>query len=119
MSPELLSGSTCYDGLVDVYAYGILLYEIMCFEPPFADLDLEDVEAAVLAGKRPEIDPEAMPDDLAQLAQACWSQEASDRPTFTAVVSALEKLRPEALWTAVPEEASSADQGLSSHPDFY
>jgi serine/threonine protein kinase len=93
MSPELMSGDTNYSVKVDVYAYGMLLYEIMCFEPPFADLDPAEVQRFVLEGGRPEIDWEAMSPPLVRLTQACWAQEAERRPTFSFVVGALEALQ--------------------------
>jgi serine/threonine protein kinase len=89
MSPELLSGSTDYTDKVDVYAYGMLLYEIELFEPPFCGLDPQEIEALVLEGGRPDFHPDCDSSPLVRLAQSCWHQEADRRPPFSQVVSDL------------------------------
>jgi hypothetical protein len=42
-------------GQVDVYAFGVLLNEVIGKEPPFAGLGVLDIRNAVLEGKRPDI----------------------------------------------------------------
>ncbi|CAK0904257.1 unnamed protein product [Prorocentrum cordatum] len=90
MAPELLAGSTDYYLEVDVYAYGMLLFEIMCFEPPFADVGAADVHRLVLDdGCRPEVDADPALAPLEGLARACWAQEPGRRPSFAFLVDAL------------------------------
>ncbi|CAK0865560.1 unnamed protein product [Prorocentrum cordatum] len=93
MAPEILAGRTDYYLEVDVYAYGMLLFEIMCFEPPFVDMEAAEVSRLVLQGVRPKIDVEcatAVP--LEKLTRACWAQEPSERPTFFSLKVELEGL---------------------------
>jgi len=93
MAPEILAGHTDYYLEVDVYAYGMLLFEIMCFEPPFVDVETAEVPRLVLQGVRPEIDTDcAMAVPLEELTRACWAQDPSERPTFFSLACELEDL---------------------------
>ena len=47
MAPELLSGSGCYSSKIDVYAYGILLWEIATGSIPYQGIDPNQVVAQV------------------------------------------------------------------------
>ncbi len=60
---------------------------------PFHALDEREVSEVVVDGQRPErpSDP-MMSDSVWALVQACWSRQASERPTASSVVSALEKI---------------------------
>lgn len=95
MSPELLLSDANYTAKVDVYAYGMLVYEILFCEPPFAEFEPDEVEAAVLAGDRPDTDCEDadVPAQLLRLMRACWHQDAARRPSFDALVGALAAFR--------------------------
>lgn len=39
MAPEILAGSDNYDTKVDVYSFGVLLWEIMSRNKPYMDLN--------------------------------------------------------------------------------
>jgi len=93
MAPEMMNGSESYSDKVDVYAYGIMLYEIWHFDPPFADLDAHEVEKYVLAGGRPPVDWKSTPEPLVRLIDSCWSQRAKERPAFEAVARSLRLLQ--------------------------
>jgi hypothetical protein len=92
MAPEMMNGGEMYSDKVDVYAYGILLYEIWHFDPPFADLEAHEVEKYVLEGGRPEVDWKSTPEPLVRLIDSCWAQKAKERPTFEAVARSLRLL---------------------------
>jgi serine/threonine protein kinase len=89
MSPELLLSGSNYTAKVDVYAYGMLVYEILFCEPPFADFEPDEVESAVLAGDRPDTGCDDVPAQLLRLMRACWHQDAARRPSFDTLVGAL------------------------------
>jgi serine/threonine protein kinase len=93
MAPEMLAGSESYGAKVDLYAYGVLLYEIWHFEPPFAELEANQVAQFVLGGGRPPVDWKTTPEPLARLIDSCWAQQARERPTFGAVARALRSLQ--------------------------
>ncbi|GAM24346.1 hypothetical protein SAMD00019534_075210 [Acytostelium subglobosum LB1] len=92
MAPELLMGSDNYTEKVDVYAYGIILWEIGTGELPYSGLDSVQLAVAVSTkGLRPTI-PSTWPAPLHQLIQSCWHQDANQRPTFTQILAQLDKL---------------------------
>ncbi|CAK0826267.1 unnamed protein product [Prorocentrum cordatum] len=93
MSPELLLGGENYTSKVDVYAYGMLVYEIFFFEPPFVEFEPDEVESAVLAGVRPDIGCDDVPEQMLRLMRACWHHDAERRPTFEALRCALASFR--------------------------
>lgn len=51
MAPELFQKRQ-YDQSVDVYAYGCLLWEIICREIPFDGLDPQDISTKVVKGEK-------------------------------------------------------------------
>jgi serine/threonine protein kinase len=68
MAPELLLNLK-YDEKVDVYSYGLIVYEIITGEIPFKDLTFEKIIMDVgRGGKRPKI-PSTIPAPLQQLIQ--------------------------------------------------
>eukprot|EP01132_Coremiostelium_polycephalum_P004728 gene4728-5902_t len=91
MSPELLMGED-YTEKVDVYAYGIILWELGTGELPYSGLDSVQLALAVTTkGLRPPI-PHAWPQSLNQLIQSCWNQDPSKRPSFSQILNQLENL---------------------------
>jgi hypothetical protein len=96
MAPELLEGKKSYDNKVDVYAYGIVLFEILTQTLPWTELPaaffLNRLSEAVLSGKRPAMPEEGVvcPDErFLGLMEQCWAQQGKDRPTFKDVVGSL------------------------------
>jgi hypothetical protein len=93
MAPELLEGKKSYDGKVDVYAYGIVLFEILTQTLPWSDIPekffMNRLSEAVLSGKRPAMPEEGVvcPDErFVELMEQCWAQQGKDRPSFRDVV---------------------------------
>lgn len=86
-APELTSDSR-YGLEVDVFSYGMLLYEMLTGEIPFESLNGNEVQAAILSARRPNI-PEDTPQLLADLITKCWSPLPKDRPTFIEIVNTM------------------------------
>jgi serine/threonine protein kinase len=78
MSPELLEGKP-YTEKADIYAYGLLLWEIFMSRLPFNECTSPwAMSREILEGTRPMI-PRNWPDDLCELVQRCWNPVCSAR----------------------------------------
>mmetsp|Transcript_6884 Transcript_6884/g.14198 ORF Transcript_6884/g.14198 Transcript_6884/m.14198 type:complete len:295 (-) Transcript_6884:210-1094(-) len=90
MAPEVFTG-TVYDEKVDVYSYGMILFEIVCREIPFEEEEPAAVGRLTVQGARPDLEavPPDCPPDLCQLMILCWAHEPTDRPDFTKILDSL------------------------------
>ncbi|GMH38101.1 hypothetical protein BSKO_05985 [Bryopsis sp. KO-2023] len=83
MAPELLTKSP-YNEKVDVYAFGILLNEMVSRQVPFEGLGFQQIKDLVCRGERPVI-PDCCQRKLAEVIEICWDGDASKRPSFAEV----------------------------------
>ncbi|EAY01050.1 TKL family protein kinase [Trichomonas vaginalis G3] len=84
MAPELFE-SKPYTNKVDVYSYGILLYELLTSKIPFNGMtSLQIMNAVCIEKKRPKI-PDSAPEKLKFLINLCWSQNPDFRPSFDSI----------------------------------
>jgi len=78
-----------YGASVDVYAFGVTMWEMLTHRMPWYDKkSAPAIYAAVASGKRPAVpatEPctEPAPVGWVGLMEACWAQNALERPTFT------------------------------------
>ncbi|KAL3827487.1 hypothetical protein ACHAXA_003756 [Cyclostephanos tholiformis] len=91
MAPEVAL-KLGYGSEVDVYSFGMLLWEVCALEKPFESILSVDEfhDIVTLYGKRPSlhIDP-LWPSSLKALMSRCWSTDPLDRPTMAEVKSRL------------------------------
>jgi serine/threonine-protein kinase len=94
MSPEQLRSATDVDGRTDIWALGVVFYELVSGKLPFGGTSMADVLAAVvrdppapLSKVCPEVPPE-----LEQIIARCLEKEAGDR--FETVVELANALAP-------------------------
>lgn len=81
MAPEQMMTAT-YTNKVDVYAYGILLWEIVAEDVPFRGFNSVQIAIQVAErNSRPRI-PESCPKKLKQLIELCWHRDPERRPSF-------------------------------------
>jgi serine/threonine protein kinase len=79
MAPELLRGSP-YSMASDVYALGMLMWELSAGEPPFNDREHDtDLIPGICNGERPNI-VDGTPDCWIQLMTKCWDSDPTKRP---------------------------------------
>ena len=73
MAPEQLE-RLAYSKASDVFAFGVLLYEIFARSAPWPGVANVNVLSKVLAGERME-PPDAAPRRVRRLMLACWAAE--------------------------------------------
>ena len=91
ISPEIWK-SKKYTDACDVYAFALIIYEIMTNEKPFDGLNLYQIMLNVSSGARPQFTCE-IPKSYRDLIEICWSQEHYKRPSFSQIVDMLIKDR--------------------------
>jgi len=87
-APEVLeSERTTYAS--DVYSFGIVIWEILSREIPWASVSQRDVYTrVVIKGLRPII-PDNSPENLSNMAKLCWLPNPEERPTFDSLLESV------------------------------
>lgn len=92
MAPELFEPRASCDKKTDVYAMGIILWEIISRQFPYNTFDNDmQIIMHVSRGGRETI-PDASPSQYAGLISSCWAQRASDRPIAQEAVEELQEI---------------------------
>jgi serine/threonine protein kinase len=110
-----------YNQMVDVYSFGILLWEMCSAEKPFAGYSsAKHMQNVVLNGERPPMDSRHImfwPVNLQWLITKCWSNDPNERPSFTVIKETIREI----LLEKKPDTAAGTAEGgrprLNSHND--
>ncbi|CAN4103616.1 unnamed protein product [Withania somnifera] len=118
MAPELLNGSSSLvSEKVDVFSFGIVLWELLTGEEPYAELHYGAIIGGIVSNTlRPPV-PESCDPDWKSLMERCWSAEPSERPNFTEIANKLRvmqsKIPPKGQNQQSPPSANTTNQAKS------
>jgi serine/threonine protein kinase len=88
MAPEIFEGEN-YSHKVDVYAFGVLLWELLTEQIPFNGRSAMQVITAVTQRPQRPIIPENCPVGLRQLIECAWDHNPYCRPSFAQIARKL------------------------------
>jgi serine/threonine protein kinase len=114
MSPEQARGAADLDHRSDIYAMGVILYEMVVGERPFVGDNYQELLMAVLTEEpRPphEVNPD-FPDEAAAVIGPAIAREPEDR--FHSAAEMLEALRATSAFTNRQQQLTMLAPGLSS-----
>ena len=80
MAPEQVAGESGADHRIDIYAAGLVMYEMLCGRKPFAGLGTRDLALAHLTQPAPPIERPDVPQWLASLVMRCLEKRPEARP---------------------------------------
>ncbi|KAH9260707.1 hypothetical protein BASA81_001174 [Batrachochytrium salamandrivorans] len=89
MSPELLMENKITKA-VDVYAFGIVMWQLFHLQPPHPDFHShqEIIHQVVVEHYRPQVDSRLDP-KIANLIKRCWDSDPALRPSFSQIIQEL------------------------------
>ncbi|PON51428.1 Mitogen-activated protein kinase kinase kinase [Parasponia andersonii] len=93
MAPELLNGSSSrVSEKVDVFSFGISMWEILTGEEPYANMHCGAIIGGIVKNTlRPPI-PERCDPEWRNLMEECWSPDPECRPSFTEITNRLRSM---------------------------
>ncbi|XP_039051277.1 uncharacterized protein LOC120192598 isoform X1 [Hibiscus syriacus] len=93
MAPELLSGkSNMVSEKIDVYSFGIVMWELLTGEEPYADMHCASIIGGIVNDSlRPAIPVWCDPEWKALMEQ-CWASDPADRPSFSEISQKLRNM---------------------------
>ena len=90
LAPEVITGSATVDGRVDIYALGIVLYEMLTGYVPFADRDPFQTLQAHVNEPIPQL-PASVPDGIGSIVRRALEKDPRNRfATAAEMVAAIE-----------------------------
>ncbi len=71
-----------------MYAFGVMINEMLAKEPPFSGRGVGEIRTTVLSGGRPDASLSA-PRVLQDVVTKCWDQDPAARPSFEKILDLL------------------------------
>ncbi|KAK3011169.1 hypothetical protein RJ639_010936, partial [Escallonia herrerae] len=93
MAPELLSGkSNMVTEKIDVYSFGIVMWELLTGDEPYADMHCASIIGGIVNNTlRPQI-PTWCDPEWKSLMESCWASDPGQRPSFSEISQRLRNM---------------------------
>ncbi|CAK9156649.1 unnamed protein product [Ilex paraguariensis] len=93
MAPELLSGkSNMVTEKIDVYSFGIVMWELLTGDEPYADMHCASIIGGIVNNTlRPQI-PTWCDPEWKSLMASCWASDPAQRPSFSEISQKLRNM---------------------------
>lgn len=93
MAPELLSGkSNMVSDKIDVYSFGIVMWELLTGDEPYADMHCASIIGGIVNNSlRPQI-PTWCDPEWKSLMESCWASDPAERPSFSEISKKLRSM---------------------------
>lgn len=111
IAPEIWTSPSTYTDKGDVYAFGVILWEIFTRQQPWPGSSLEMIKAYTTKGQRPVI-PATLRSDVSKLINECLAQNPLQRPSMRTVLVALQKM----YLTVIAPQATIQSQPSAAPP---
>lgn len=96
MAPEIIRNEPCSEK-VDIWSFGVLLWELMTHEIPYKDVDSSAVMWGVAGNSIHLPVPSTCPEGFKLLMKQCWNAKPRNRPSFRHILMHLEIAAPDWL----------------------
>lgn len=96
MAPEVIRNEPCSEK-VDIWSFGVLLWELMTHEIPYKDVDSSAVMWGVAGNSIHLPVPSTCPEGFKLLMKQCWNAKPRNRPSFRHILMHLEIAAPDWL----------------------
>ncbi|GMH44049.1 hypothetical protein BSKO_11983 [Bryopsis sp. KO-2023] len=92
LPPEILNGCGAIGDHIDIYAFGIVMWELYVSMPVYLGLSKEQIVHRVVSERLRPLWPVDTPERYKILAEACWAEEIGERPKAEDIVYILNSL---------------------------
>eukprot|EP01036_Dinobryon_divergens_P026927 gene26927-35624_t len=103
-----------YNETVDVYSFGIILWQLAKCKIPFDGFTKKQLEDEVMrGGVRPKVSSRRIPVALQNLMTKCWAPQYSKRPSFIEILATMEQIIASEFPSLAPATTALLDISMS------
>ncbi|XP_014244385.1 mitogen-activated protein kinase kinase kinase 13-B isoform X2 [Cimex lectularius] len=102
MAPEVIRNEPCSEK-VDIWSYGVVLWELLTCETPYKDVDSSAIIWGVGSNSLQLPIPSSCPEGFKLLMKQCWSPKPKNRPSFKHILHHLDIAASDVI-TSTPEK---------------